>query len=124
MPHLIEYSLNELTRENLWIYLNLFIETVIKFNKKEEDKKITDKDNEIKEEANNDIKLKTKIVYEEVESIYNYLKIHQEIITDVDTPSLEQENNNINLSEYEEINDEINENKINNEDILNNSFYT
>jgi hypothetical protein len=113
LPNLIEYSFNELTKDNLLINLNLFIETV---NKIEEDKKITDKDNEINEETNNDIKLKAKIVYEEVESIYNYLKIYQEIITDVDIPSLEQEKNNINLSEYEEIEDENDENKINNED--------
>ena len=90
-----------MTKDNLLINLNEFNDII---NKIEKDKKITDKDNKKNEETNEDIKLKEKIVHEEVESLYNCLKVFQEIFTSVDTPGVGRggkNENNINLDEYE-----------------------
>ena len=117
LPNLIEYSFTELTKDNLLTNLNEFSDVVSKIEK---DKMITDKDNKKNEETNEDIKLKAKIVHEEVESLYNCLKVFQEIITSVDTPSTGGEGkneNNINLDEYEEI-DEDNDEEIKDNDIF------
>ena len=117
LPNLIEYSFTELTKDNLLTNLNEFSDVVSKIEK---DKMITDKDNKKNEETNEDIKLKAKIVHEEVESLYNCLKVFQEIITSVDTPGTVGEGkneNNINLDEYEEI-DEDNDEEIKDNDIF------
>ena len=119
LPNLIEYSFLELTKDNLLPNFNEFIDII---NKIEKDKKITENDNKnkINEETNEDIKIKAKIVYEEVEALYNCLKVFQEIITNVDVPIPGEEGkneNNINLNEYEEIDDE-NDNEIKNNDLF------
>ena len=118
LPNLIEYSFLELTKDNLLPNFNEFIDIV---NKIEKDKKLTDKDNKINEETNDDIKLKSKIVYEEVDSLYNCLKVFQEIITNVDIPLSGEEGkneNNINQDDYEEIDDENDNNEIKNNDLF------
>ena len=117
LPNLIEYSFNELTKDNLLKNLNEFSDII---NKIEKDKMITDKDNKKNEETNDDIKLKAKIVHEEVESLYNCLKIFQETITGVDAPGNQTEGkneNNINLDEYEDI-DEDNDEEIKDNEIF------
>ena len=117
LPNLIEYSFTELTKENLLQHLNEFSDII---DKLEKDKIITDKDNKKNEETNDDIKTQAKIVYEEVESLYDNLKVFQEIITSVEIPQSSggKNDNNINLDEYEEIDDENDGNEIKNNDIL------
>ena len=119
LPNLIEYSFLELTKDNLLPNFNEFIDII---NKIEKDKKLTENDNKnkINEETNEDIKIKAKIVYEEIESLYNCLKVFQEIITNVDMPIPGEEgknDNNINPNEYEEIDDD-NDNEIKNNDLF------
>ena len=117
LPNLIEYSFVELTKENLLPNLNEFNDII---NKIEKDKIISDKNNKKNEETNEDIKTKSKIVYEEVESIYNCLKVFQEIITSVDAPFQGgdgKNENNINKEEYEEI-DEDNDAEIKDNDVF------
>ena len=115
LPNLIDYSFKELTKDNLLPNLNDFSEII---NKIEKDKKITEKDNDINEETNEDIKTKAKIVQEEVESLHNCLKVFQEIITSVDVPgnSSSDQKNEI-LEEYEEI-DEDNDIEIKDNDLF------
>ena len=117
LPNLIEYSFSELTKDQLLTNFNEFSEIV---NKIEKEKNTTDKDNKINEETNADIKSQSKIVYEEVESLYNYLKIFQEIITDIDSPSEKDNKNNMNVNqdEYEEIDEDGDNNIISNEDLF------
>ena len=117
LPNLIEYSFIELTKDKLLTNLNEFSEII---NKIEKDKMISEKDNKKNEETNEDIKIKAKIVHEEVESIYNCLKIFQEIITSVNSPctgAQGKNENNINLDEYEEI-DEDNDEETKDNDIF------
>ena len=118
LPNLIDYSFKELTKDNLLPNLNDFSEII---NKIEKDKKITEKDNDINEETNEDIKTKAKIVQEEVESLHNCLKVFQEIITSVDAPgnsSSEQKKDILgNMEEYEEI-DEDNDMEIKDNDLF------
>ena len=121
LPNLIDYSFTELTKENLTPNLNDFSEII---NKLEKDKKITQKENDINEETNEDIKTKAKIVHEEVESLYNCLKVFQEIITSVDIPTLGTDsgaggkNENLgNQDEYEDI-DEDNDMEIKDNDLF------
>lgn len=117
LPTLIEYSYTELTKNNLLTNLNQFSDII---NKIEKDKiKLEEKDKQ-NEETNEDIKSQAKMVYEEVESLYNCLKVFQEIITSVDMPITDNERkneNNINNDEYEDI-DEENDNEIKNNDLF------
>ena len=117
LPILIEYSYTELTKDNLLTNLNQFSDII---NKIEKDKiKLEEKDKQ-NEETNEDIKSQAKIAYEEVESLYNCLKVFQEIITSVDMPITDNEGkneNNINNDEYEDI-DEENDNEIKNNDLF------
>ena len=104
LPNLIEYSYTELTKDNSLQHFNEFTEII---NKLEKEKLVVEKDNKINEETNDDIKSQAKLVQDEVDSLYNCLKVFQEIITSVEVPLGEDKNeNNINQDEYEEIDDE------------------
>jgi len=117
LPILIEYSYTELTKDNLLTNLNQFSDII---NKIEKDKIQLEEKDKQNEETNEDIKSQAKIAYEEVESLYNCLKVFQEIITSVDMPITDNEGkneNNINNDEYEDI-DEENDNEIKNNDLF------
>jgi len=110
LPNLIEYSYTELTKDNSLQHFNEFTEII---NKLEKEKLVVEKDNKINEETNDDIKSQAKLVQDEVDSLYNCLKVFQEIITSVEVPLGEDKNeNNINQDEYEEIDDENDNNDI------------
>ena len=110
LPNLIEYSYTELTKDNSLQHFNEFTEII---NKLEKEKLVVEKDNKINEETNDDIKSQAKLVQDEVDSLYNCLKVFQEIITSVEVPLGEDKNeNNINQDEYEEIDDENDNNEI------------
>jgi hypothetical protein len=110
LPNLIEYSYTELTKDNSLQHFNEFTEII---NKLEKEKLVVEKDNKINEETNDDIKSQAKLVQDEVDSLYNCLKVFQEIITSVEIPLGEDKNeNNINQDEYEEIDDENDNNEI------------
>ena len=107
---LIEYSYTELTKDNSLQHFNEFIEII---NKLEKEKLVVEKDNKINEETNDDIKSQAKLVQDEVDSLYNCLKVFQEIITSVEVPLGEDKNgNNINQDEYEELDDENDNNEV------------
>ena len=106
LPGLIDYSFNELTKDDILKNLNLFSELISAIEK---EKKLNDIEMNKNEENNDDIKSKAKLVSEEINSLLNNLKIFQEIITTVEGPSSNTNNkneNNINMDEYEEIEDE------------------
>ena len=115
LPGLIDYSFTELTKDNLLTNLNQFSEVI---NTIEKDKAKLDENEKKNEETNEDIKSQAKIVYEEVESLYNCLKIFQEIITSVDIPVAGGAGNNenfINNDEYEDIDEDKDNNEIKND---------
>ena len=114
LPGLIDYSFAELTKDNLLTNLNHFSEVI---NEIEKDKKIEENDKKI-EETNDDIKSQAKIVHEDVESLYNCLKVFQEIITSVDLPTTVGDGKNeniINDNEYEDIDEDKDDNEIKND---------
>jgi hypothetical protein len=115
LPGLIDYSFTELTKDNLLTNLNQFSEVI---NTIEKDKAKLDENEKKNEETNEDIKSQATIVYEEVESLYNCLKVFQEIITSVDIPTAEGVGNNenfINKDDYEDIDEDKDDNEIKND---------
>ena len=115
LPGLIDYSFTELTKDNLLTNLNQFSEVI---NTIEKDKAKLDENEKKNEETNEDIKSQATIVYDEVESLYNCLKVFQEIITSVDIPVAGGGGNNenfINNDEYEDIDEDKDDNEIKND---------
>ena len=103
IPGLIEYSFNELTKDDIIKNLDIFSNMITELEK---EKNMNTEPKE-KQESNDDIKQKIKLTSEEIDSLFNNLKIFQEIITSVDIPlSNSQNKNDINEDEYEEIEDE------------------
>ena len=115
LPGLIDYSFNELTKDDILKNLNTFSDLISAIEK---EKKVNDIEMKQNEENNDDIKSKAKLVSEEISSLLNNLKIFQEIITTVEGPLSDIKNkneneNNINMDEYEEIEDENIDNNTN-----------
>ena len=111
LPSLIEYSFNELTKDDIIKNLNNFSELISSLEKEKGLNEISSKNNE---ELNDDIKSKAKLVSEEINSLLNYLKIFQEIITTVEvsiqnSTTKNENENKINMEEYEEIDDDNND---------------
>ena len=115
LPGLIDYSFTELTKDNLLTNLNHFSEVINEIEKDKNKIEENDKKNEV---TNDDIKSQAKIVHEEVESLYNCLKVFQEIITSVDLPTTVGDGKNeniINDNEYEDIDEDKDDNEIKND---------
>ena len=111
LPSLIEYSFNELTKDDIIKNLNNFSELISSLEKEKGLNEISSKNNE---ELNDDIKSKAKLVSEEINSLLNFLKIFQEIITTVEvsiqnSTTKNENENKINMEEYEEIDDDNND---------------
>ena len=118
LPGLIEYSFNELTKDDILKNLNIFSDLISSIDKEKELNNIDSKKNE---ETNDDIKTKAKLVSEEINSLLNNLKIFQEIITTVEGPSPNNKNeneNNINMDEYEEIDEDNLDSEMKNNDLF------
>ena len=120
LPGLIEYAFNELTKDNIINNLNIFSELIQSIEK---EKNLNDIEMKKNEQTNDDIKAKGKIASEEINSLLNNLKIFQEIITTVEepqsnsTPKNENENN-INMDEYEEIDEDNLDSNMKNSDLF------
>jgi hypothetical protein len=120
LPGLIEYSFNELTKDNIINNLNIFSELIQSIEK---EKNLNDIEMKKNEQTNDDIKTKGKIASEEINSLLNNLKIFQEIITTVEEPisnsNPKNENeNNINMDEYEEIDEDNLDSNMKNSDLF------
>ena len=120
LPGLIEYSFNELTKDNIINNLNIFSELIQSIEK---EKNLNDIEMKKNEQTNDDIKAKGKIASEEINSLLNNLKIFQEIITTVEEPisnsNPKNENeNNINMDEYEEIDEDNLDSNMKNSDLF------
>ena len=81
LPSLIEYSFNELNKDDILKNLNNFSDLISSLEK---EKGLNDLSSKNNEQTNDDIKSKAKLVLEEINSLLNYLKIFHEIITNVD----------------------------------------
>ena len=116
LPNLIEYSFNELTKDDILKNLNNFSELISSL---EDEKEMKDMSSKKKEQTNDDIKAKAKLVSEEINSLLNNLKIFQEVITTAEgaVPKTDNENK-IDMDEYEEIEDEIIDSKMKNSDLF------
>ena len=120
LPGLIEYAFNELTKDNIINNLNIFSELIQSIEK---EKNLNDIEMKKNEQSNDDIKAKGKIASEEINSLLNNLKIFQEIITTVEEPisnsNPKNENeNNINMDEYEEIDEDNLDSNMKNSDLF------
>ena len=120
LPGLIEYAFNELTKDNIINNLNIFSELIQSIEKEKNLKDIEMKKNE---QTNDDIKTKGKIASEEINSLLNNLKIFQEIITTVEEPQSNsnpknENENNINMDEYEEIDEDNLDSNMKNSDLF------
>ena len=120
LPGLIEYAFNELTKDNIINNLNIFSELIQSIEK---EKNLNDIEMKKNEQTNDDIKTKGKIASEEINSLLNNLKIFQEIITTVEEPisnsNPKNENeNNINMDEYEEIDEDNLDSNMKNSDLF------
>ena len=125
LPNLIEYSFNELNKEDILKNLNNFSDLISSIEKEKSLNEISSKNNE---QTNDDIKTKAKLVSEEINSLLNNLKIFQEIITSVDasdqTSSTKNSNENeINMEEYEEIEEQNNDINMKNSDLFDNIIF-
>ena len=116
LPNLIEYSFNELTKDDILKNLNNFSELISSL---EDEKEMKDISSKKKDQTNDDIKAKAKLVSEEINSLLNNLKIFQEVITTAEAavPNTDNENK-IDMDEYEEIEDEIIDSKKKNSDLF------
>ena len=119
LQNLIEFSFNELTKDDIIKNLNNFSDLISSLEKEKGLNDIQGKNNE---QANEDIKSKAKLVSEEINSLLNYLKIFQEIITSVEgleqNSSKNKNENEINMEEYEEIEEENNDTEMKNSDLF------
>ena len=120
LPGLIEYAFNELTKDNIINNLNIFSELIQSIEK---EKNLNDIEMKKNEQTNDDIKAKGKISSEEINSLLNNLKIFQEIITTVEEPQSNsnpknENENNINMDEYEEIDEDNLDSNMKNSDLF------
>ena len=120
LPGLIEYAFNELTKDNIINNLNIFSELIQSIEK---EKNLNDIEMKKNEQTNDDIKAKGKIASEEINSLLNNLKIFQEIITTVEEPQSNsnpknENENNINMDEYEEIDEDNLDSNMKNSDLF------
>ena len=120
LPGLIEYAFNELTKDNIINNLNIFSELIQSIEK---EKNLNDIEIKKNEQTNDDIKAKGKIASEEINSLLNNLKIFQEIITTVEEPQSNsnpknENENNINMDEYEEIDEDNLDSNMKNSDLF------
>ena len=120
LPGLIEYAFNELTKDNIINNLNIFSELIQSIEK---EKNLNDIEMKKNEQTNDDIKAKGKRASEEINSLLNNLKIFQEIITTVEEPQSNsnpknENENNINMDEYEEIDEDNLDSNIKNSDLF------
>ena len=120
LPGLIEYSFNELTKDNIINNLNIFSELIQSIEK---EKNLNDIESKQNEQTNDDVKIKGKLALDEINSLLNNLKIFQEIITTIDEPisnpnSKKDNENNINMDEYEEIDDDNFDSEMKNNDLF------
>ena len=120
LPGLIEYAFNELTKDNIINNLNIFSELIQSIEK---EKNLNDIEIKKNEQTNDDIKEKRKIASEEINSLLNNLKIFQEIITTVEEPQSNsnpknENENNINMDEYEEIDEDNLDSNMKNSDLF------
>ena len=120
LPGLIEYAFNELTKDNIINNLNIFSELIQSIEK---EKNLNDIEMKKHEQTNDDIKAKGKIASEEINSLLNNLKIFQEIITTVEEPQSNsnpknENENNINMDEYEEIDEDNLDSNMKNSDLF------
>ena len=119
LQNLIEFSFNELTKDDIIKNLNNFSDLISSLEK---EKGLNDMQGKNNEQANEDIKSKAKLVSEEINSLLNYLKIFQEIITSVEgleqNSSKNKNENEINMEEYEEIEEENNDIEMKNSDLF------
>ena len=120
LPGLIEYAFNELTKDNIINNLNIFSELIQSIEK---EKNLNDIEMKKNEQTNDDIKEKRKIASEEINSLLNNLKIFQEIITTVEEPQSNsnpknENENNINMDEYEEIDEDNLDSNMKNSDLF------
>ena len=120
LPGLIEYAFNELTKDNIINNLNIFSELIQSIEK---EKNLNDIEMKKNEQTNDDIKTKGKIASEEINSLLNNLKIFQEIITTVEEPQSNsnpknENENNINMDEYEEIDEDNLDSNMKNSDLF------
>ena len=116
LPNLIEYSFNELTKDDILKNLNSFSELISSL---EDEKEMKDISSKKKEQTNDDIKAKAKLVSEEINSLLNNLKIFQEVITTAEGAVSKTDNENkIDMDEYEEIEDEVIDSKMKNSDLF------
>ena len=120
LPGLIEYAFNELTKDNIINNLNIFSELIQSIEK---EKNLNDIEMKKYEQTNDDIKAKGKIASEEINSLLNNLKIFQEIITTVEEPQSNsnpknENENNINMDEYEEIDEDNLDSNMKNSDLF------
>ena len=120
LPGLIEYAFNELTKDNIINNLNIFSELIQSIEK---EKNLNDIEMKKNEQTNDDIKAKGKIASEEINSLLNNLKIFQEIITTVEEPQSNsnpknENENNINVDEYEEIDEDNLDSNMKNSDLF------
>ena len=120
LPGLIEYSFNELTKDNIINNLNIFSELIQSIEK---EKNLNDMESKQNEQTNDDVKIKGKLALDEINSLLNNLKIFQEIITTIDEPisnpnSKKDNENNINMDEYEEIDDDNFDSEMKNNDLF------
>ena len=120
LPGLIEYAFNELTKDNIINNINIFSELIQSIEK---EKNLNDIEMKKNEQTNDDIKAKGKIASEEINSLLNNLKIFQEIITTVEEPQSNsnpknENENNINMDEYEEIDEDNLDSNMKNSDLF------
>ena len=120
LPGLIEYSFNELTKDNIINNLNIFSELIQSIEK---EKNLNDIESKQNEQTNDDVKTKGKLASDEINSLLNNLKIFQEIITTIEEPisnpnSKKDNENNINMDEYEEIDDDNFDSEMKNNDLF------
>ena len=120
LPGLIEYSFNELIKDNIINNLNIFSELIQSIEK---EKNLNDIESKQNEQTNDDVKTKGKLASDEINSLLNNLKIFQEIITTIEEPisnpnSKKDNENNINMDEYEEIDDDNFDSEMKNNDLF------
>ena len=120
LPGLIEYSFNELTKDNIINNLNTFSDLILSIEKEKNSNDIETKKNE---QTNDDVKSKGKMASDEINSLLNNLKIFQEIITTIEEPisnsnSKKENDNNINMDEYEEIDEDNFDSEMKNSDLF------
>ena len=120
LPGLIEYSFNELTKDNIINNLNTFSDLILSIEK---EKNLNDIETKKNEQTNDDVKSKGKMASDEINSLLNNLKIFQEIITTIEEPisnsnSKKEKDNNINMDEYEEIDEDNFDSEMKNSDLF------